>query len=196
MLKDKFHDRVQKLVTPWVRFLDRKGIAPDHLTLAGAAMNLIVGMVYASGNLIAAGLLLIVAGLGDALDGPLARITGKTSRFGAFLDSTVDRYSDVLIFGGIAVFFASTDQIGWLLIVLGILMGSFITSYAKARAENLIERCQIGFFERAERIVILAAGSLIPPLFPFALWVLLIGTNWTAIQRILYTRKALSGSGS
>ena len=114
--------------------------------------------------------------------------------FGAFLDSTVDRYSNFFVFDGVALHFAKTDQYGWFFIVMGIIMGAFVTSYAKARAESLIKRCNIGLFERAERIISLAIGSLFAILLPAILWVLFIGTNATAIHRILYTRKSLLSS--
>jgi CDP-diacylglycerol--glycerol-3-phosphate 3-phosphatidyltransferase len=155
-------------------------------------LTFISGWIYSNGLIFIGGFVMLVAALGDMLDGPLARITGQTSRFGAFLDSTVDRYSDFFLFGGLILYFAGEGELGWVTILLGIIAGSFVTSYTKARSENLIEKCSVGIFERAERILILAAGSLIPPLLPIALWVLFIGTNFTAIQRILFTRKALA----
>ena len=134
---------------------------------------------------------MLAAALGDLLDGPLARVGNRTSKFGAFLDSTVDRYSDFFLFGGLALCFARQGQTSELLLTLGIILGSFIISYAKARAENLIEDCSVGIFERAERVIVLAVGTIFWPLLPLTLWILLLGTHATALQRIVYTYKSL-----
>ncbi len=191
MLRKTFYPKLESLINRMASFLNEKGFSPNQLTLAGLALNFVAGWIYASGWIFLGGVMLILAGFGDMLDGALARLSGRTSRFGAFLDSTVDRYSDLFIFGGLALHFAKEAQGGWLVICLGIIMGSFVTSYAKARAENLIEHCNVGVFERAERILTLAIGSLLPILLPLALWLLVIGTNATALQRIFYTRKML-----
>ena len=135
--------------------------------------------------------MILIAALGDLLDGPLARLTGKTSQFGAFLDSTVDRYSDFFLFSGIAYYFASEGSWGWFWVTLGVLLGAFLTSYAKARAENFLPNFSVGFLERAERIILLALGSILTPLFHFSLVILLIGTHATAFQRIWSVKKSL-----
>ncbi|HXV27488.1 MAG TPA: CDP-alcohol phosphatidyltransferase family protein [bacterium] len=192
MLRKTVYPKIEALLNRIVTFLNEKGFSPNQLTLAGLALNFVAGWVYASGSFFFGGIVLLLAGLGDLLDGPLARLSGRTSRFGAFLDSTVDRYSDLFIFGGLALHFAKEAQGGWLVICLGIILGSFVTSYAKTRAENLIENCSVGIFGRAERILTLAVGSIIPILMPFALWILLIGTNATALHRIFYVRKMLT----
>ncbi len=131
------------------------------------------------------------------LDGPLARHTGKSSKFGAFLDSTVDRYADCFLFGGLAIYYARVGEPIWTAVCLGIILGSFVTSYAKARAENLIDDCSVGIFERPERLIALgffsAFGGFVRPL---SLVILLIGTNATALHRILYTQSKLSPSSS
>ena len=142
------------------------------------------------------GLLLVIGSLGDLLDGPLARTTGQTSSFGAFLDSTVDRYSDFFVFGGVAFYFATEESWGWCLTSLGILLGAFATSYTKARGESLMKNCSVGFFERAERLILLLLGSFISPLLPWMLGILLVGTHATAFQRIFFVRKALKETGS
>lgn len=192
MLRKTLYPKLQSLIQYLCTFLNEKGITPNQLTLAGLALNFVAGWIYASGWIFLGGVMIIVAGAGDVLDGALARMSGRTSRFGAFFDSTVDRYSDLFIFGGLALHFAREGSMGWLVICLGIIMGSYVTSYTKARAENLIEHCNVGFFERPERVVFLAIGSALPTLLlPLMLWVLLIGTNATALQRIFYTRKML-----
>lgn len=192
MLRKLVYPKVEPILNKAAKLCAEKNFTPNQLTLAGALVNLFAGWIYASGVFFAAGLLVLIGALGDLLDGPLARFTRKTSRFGTFLDSTIDRYSDFFLFGGIAYYFASEASWGWFLVTLGILLGTFMTSYTKARAESLMPVFSAGFLERAERIIILAVGSLIPPLFHLSLVILLFGTHATAIQRIWYAKKSLS----
>ena len=194
MLRKAIYPKVEGLLTQTARLLDRRGISPNQLTLAGLSLNFLAGWIYASGGLFLGAVVVLIAALGDLLDGPLARMSGRVTKFGAFLDSTVDRYSDFFLFGGLALYFAERGRSDWFLLTLGIIMGSFITSYAKARAENFIENCGVGIFERAERVILLALGTLIPFLLPLVCWILFLGTNATAIHRILHTRKTLTGS--
>lgn len=192
MLRKAVYPKVESLLNKGAAFCSKKGITPNQLTLAGLGLNFLAGWIFSGGHFFLGGLVMLIAALGDLLDGPLARLTGKSSKFGAFLDSTVDRYSDFFLFGGLAVFFAWNGRYGWLLIVLGILLGGFVTSYTKARAENFIANCNVGVFERPERIIVLAAGTLFSFLMPLALLVLFFGTQFTALQRIFFTRKALA----
>lgn len=192
MLRETFYPRVEPLIGRVVALLVKQGISPNQLTFAGAALSLLTGILYAKGYLFLGGLFLLLSGLGDLLDGPLARATNKAGAFGAFLDSTMDRYSDFFIFGGIAIHFTREGDALWFVIALGVLLGSFVVSYSKARAENFIKDCGIGIFGRSERILLLAIGTLIAPLLKIILLVLFAGTHVTAIQRILHTKKALS----
>jgi phosphatidylglycerophosphate synthase len=192
MLRKLVYPKIEAWVNQAVDRLSSFGITPNQLTLAGAAVSLLTAIIYAKGFLFLGGIVLLAAGLGDMLDGPLARKTGKASSFGAFFDSTVDRYSDFFIFSGLAIFFAREGEIVWFLVSLGILLGAFVVSYAKARAENFIKDCGVGIFGRAERIVLLALGTLFAPVLKLILLALLIGTHVTAIQRILHTQKALT----
>lgn len=191
MLRKTLYPKVESIVNPLAEFLNEKGFTPNQLTLGGLVLNLVAGLLLASGAFFLGGLVLLAAALGDMLDGSLARVSKKETRFGAFLDSTVDRYSDFFIFGGLAVYFAKVGQSGFFLLMLGTILGSFVTSYTKARAENMIKHCSVGFFERAERIILIAVGTIIAPLLPFVLWVLFLGTNATAIHRIFYTKSLL-----
>lgn len=192
MLRKTVYPKVESLLGKIAGGLNRRGFSPNQLTLGGLALNFVAGWIYSGGHLFFGALFLILAALGDLLDGPLARISNRATKFGAFLDSTADRYCDFFVFGGLALHFAYSGQGGYLLLVMGIIAGSFVISYAKARAENLIPDCSVGVFERAERVIALALGTLISPLLPWALWILFLGTNATAIQRILYTKKILS----
>ena len=163
-----------------------------QLTLAGAALSLLTGVIYAKGYLFLGGVMLFVAGACDLLDGLLARTTGKTSSFGAFFDSVVDRYSDFFVFAGLAAYFVRNGEVFWFLVTLGIILGSFVVSYTKARSENFIKNCGVGMFGRSERILLLIASTLVTPLLKLVLLVLLVGTHTTAVQRILHTKKTLA----
>ena len=197
MLRKVLYPHLESLLNNTAKKLHTKGITPNQLTLAGLALNFVAGWIYASGAFFWGGIVLLLASLGDLLDGPLARTTGQASKFGAFLDSTIDRYSDLFLFGGVALYYAREGEGGWVVITLGIIAGSFVTSYTKARAENFIENCSVGFLERAERVILLALASLFPFLRTLILFFLFVGTNATAIQRILFVRKSLpSGPGS
>lgn len=199
-LRDSTHTMLRKIIYPHIETtlnniaskLHEKKFTPNQLTLTGLVINLISGCVFASGHFIWGGLIAIVASWGDMLDGPLARTSGKTSKFGAFFDSTLDRYSDFFIFGGIAAYYALIDERGYFFLVMGIIVGAFTTSYCRARAENFIESCAIGLFERTERLLVLAVGVFIPVTMPFILWFLFIGTNATTIYRIVHVYKKLN----
>ena len=191
MLRSLTYSKIEPVLNRAAGFLAEKKITPNQLTLAGLGISVLAGWAYSGGLFFLGLLLLIAAGAGDLFDGPLARRTGKTSRFGAFLDSTVDRYSDFFLFGGFAYYFAAEESWGLFLTSLGVIFGWFATSYAKARAESLIPSCPVGIFERPERMLLLGIGSLVPPILPWMLGILLVGTHATAIQRIVYVWKAL-----
>jgi len=196
MLRKTLYPKFEPLIHQVATNLIDHGITPNQLTLGGLVLNFLAGVIFAKGYLFLGTLILLGAALGDLLDGPVARISKNVTKFGAFLDSAVDRYSDFFIFGGISLYFIQKQQPFWGLISFGIILGAFVVSYAKARAENFIEDCEIGIFGRAERIVLLAIGTLfhfiLPFLLPLVLLTLFFGTHWTAIQRILYTRKSLT----
>ncbi|MDD5226272.1 MAG: CDP-alcohol phosphatidyltransferase family protein [Candidatus Omnitrophica bacterium] len=191
-LRETLYPKVAPIAEAIVAFLKAQGISPNQLTLAGAALSLLTGVIYAKGYLFLGGIALFIAGAADLLDGLLARTTGKTSPFGAFFDSVVDRYSDFFVFAGLAVLFVRTGEIFWFLVTLGIILGSVVVSYTKARAENFIKNCGVGIFGRSERVLLLIVGTLVTPLLKLILLVLLVGTHATAIQRILHTKKTLA----
>ena len=191
-LRETLYPKVAPIADAIVSFLKAQGISPNQLTLAGVALSLLTGVIYAKGYFFLGGIMLFVAGAADLLDGLLARTTGKTSSFGAFFDSVVDRYSDFFVFAGLATYFIRHEDVFWFFVSLGIILGSFVVGYAKARAENFIKNCGIGMFGRAERVLLLITGTLIAPLLKFVLLILLVGTHATAIQRILHTKKTLA----
>jgi len=191
-LRETLYPKVEPIANAIVSFLKAQGVSPNQLTLAGAVLSFLAGVIYAKGYLFLGGIVLFVAGAGDLLDGLLARTTGKTSSFGAFFDSAVDRYSDFFVFAGLATYFVGNGEVFWFFVSLGIILGSFAVSYTKARAENFIKDCGIGTFGRAERIFLLIVGTLVAPLLKLVLLVLLVGTHATALQRILHTKKTLA----
>jgi CDP-diacylglycerol--glycerol-3-phosphate 3-phosphatidyltransferase len=190
-LRETLYPKVEPVANAIVSFLKAQDISPDQLTLAGAALSLLTGVIYAKGYLFLGGIVLFAAGACDLLDGLLARTTGKISSFGAFLDSVVDRFSDFFVLAGLATYYICHGEVFWFLVALGIILGSFAVSYSKARAENFIKDCGVGKFGRAERVLLLIAGSLLTPLLKLVLLVLLVGTHATALQRVLHTRKTL-----
>ena len=132
------------------------------------------------------------------LDGEVARVTRSETEFGAFYDSVIDRYSDVIILQGLMVYYAREQMLGYVVLVGVVVMGAVLTSYTRARAESLISTCKVGFMERPERIVLLIIGALSGRM-EAVLWVLAVLGNWTVFDRIYYTwselpkRKAIKG---
>jgi CDP-diacylglycerol--glycerol-3-phosphate 3-phosphatidyltransferase len=143
----------------------------------------------------AGGLVALLASIFDVLDGRVARLRGRETKFGAFLDSTMDRYSDMLLYMGLLVLYARVDRTPHMVLVWVAAFGSFMTSYARARAESLIPRCSVGFLERPERLALLILGALANRM-PAALWVIAVFSNLTALQRIVYTYIELKKAGT
>ena len=175
--------RVRHGVEPVGRLLARTGLSPNALTALGCALNLGVGVVLGLGHLRAGGVLVLVVGAFDMLDGALARASGRASTFGAFFDSTLDRYSEAAVFMGLVAegAFRSDSQVVLLSYAAG--MGSLLVSYARARAEGLGLRGDVGWFQRPERIAVLGLGLALGLEVP-ALWARAVLTNHTALQRI------------
>ena len=170
-------------------------VSADVLTMTGLALTGVASAFFAASGgpgyaspavLKLGGAIALVAAVFDMLDGRVARARGRGTKFGAFLDSTMDRYSDMLLYMGLLILYARLDRTGLMVLVWVAAFGSFMTSYARARAESLIPRCPVGLMERPERIVLLIAGALFNKMVP-VLWVIAILSNLTAIQRIVYT---------
>ncbi len=173
------------------RVLQATHISPNMLTVIGFVLALVVAYVLASGQLLWGGVLMILAAVFDAFDGTLARVSNRTSRFGAFLDSTLDRYSESVIFLGLLIHYIQTDQQTEAILVVVALVGSLMVSYTRARAEGLGLDIKSGLLTRVERVLILIVG-LISGWMLVALWLLAILTNLTALQRI-YAAWRLTG---
>jgi soluble lytic murein transglycosylase len=184
----RYRDSIRVWSDPIGRLLFRLHLRPNHLTMLGLAVSLLSAAAFIAGQLRWGGVLLILAGLFDLLDGSLARVSGQVTPFGAFLDSVIDRYSDLVVLLGIVVLFAQTPHTRGALVAMAGLVGSVMVSYTKARAESIGVQCNVGFMERPERMICLVAGALLNLLEP-ALWTLAVLANLTALQRILFTRR-------
>ena len=158
--------------------------SPNSLSIAGFLITLFA-CYRLTFDLLTGGVLILVGALFDMFDGAVARTRNKTTLFGAFFDSVLDRYSDAFIFLAIAYSLGRTSNITGVILCLGTLLGSFMTSYSRARAEGLGEECKHGFMERPERIILVSLGAISGFIIP-TLWVLVVLTNFTAVQRIYY----------
>jgi len=192
MLSDVVRKYSRIFLEPLARFISRTGISPNVITVTGFLLMAGVAFVLARGYLVWGGLLIIAAALFDAIDGTLARMMGRTSRFGAFLDSTLDRFSEAIIFLGLFIYLIGQDQKIELILIYATVVGSMMVSYARARAEGIGVPLKDGLFTRFERIFILVVGLLFNQL-TLALWVLAIFTNLTAIQRMYLVWRITGG---
>ena len=158
--------------------------SPNSLSITGFLITLFA-CYRLSFDLLSGGILILVGALFDMLDGAVARTQNKMTRFGAFLDSVLDRYSDAFIFFAIAYNLWSNSNITGVIMCLGTLLASFMVSYSRARAEGIGEDCKYGIMERPERIILISLGAISGLIIP-ALWVLVVLTNFTVMQRIYY----------
>jgi CDP-diacylglycerol---glycerol-3-phosphate 3-phosphatidyltransferase len=186
---EAFARPIEGLVRAFARF------NPDVLTITGLALNGVACAFFAFAGgkdytyphmLRVGGVVALLASLFDMLDGRVARLRGRPTTFGAFLDSTMDRYSDMVLYLGLLVLYARLDKTPDMVLVWVAAFGGFMTSYARARAESLIPKCTVGLLERPERIVLIVVGALANRMTA-VLWIVAILSNVTALQRIVYT---------
>lgn len=168
-------------------FFNRLGVHPNTMTLLGLFGNTLGAVLLATGHITWGGIVILLMGPIDALDGTMARLRGEPSNFGAFVDSVTDRYSELAILGGLMVFYAL--QLNWVavLLIYFAAAGSVLVSYTKARAESLGFEAKVGILTRVERFLVLAP-CLIFNIPMVALWILAVLTNVTAVQRIWHVR--------
>ena len=182
-----------RITNPIVGILSKSRITPNALTLINLALNIVAAYVIATEHFLLGGVLVLVSGLFDLLDGALARLTKQTTKFGAILDSTVDRISEAAILCGLLIWYIPQGASLEIVLVFAVLIGSFLVSYIRARAEGLGLQCQVGLFTRAERVIVLAIGLLINQIFIHsifvALCVLAVFVFITVIQRLVYLWK-------
>lgn len=180
-------------------FLENANVHPHVVTAFGFFFSVITAWLFWKGYMFLGGITLILSGACDVLDGRLARNTNRTSRFGAVLDSTVDRYSEIFVFMGLAAFFHSASMSAIIILAMA---GSLLTSYVRARAEGLGLECKIGLMQRPERVTFIAVGAIIgalfdlvfgtqQPLLKLAILGIAVLGNITVIQRVLHVREQL-----
>ena len=178
---------VGKNLDVWIRrlfpFLFWARLDPNSLTVAGALVSTGAAALFAAGSPRAAGITILAGGFFDLVDGVVARHRGIATRFGAFLDSTLDRWTDVVLLSGVSVYFARVGEPENVALAGFALATTVLVSYSKARAELVLEHFEVGLMERAERVVVLAAGAILG-LLVLALWIIAAGSAITAGQRI------------
>jgi phosphatidylglycerophosphate synthase len=188
MFTTRFEAWVRRRAEALMSALGRVPVTPNQITVVGVALTFVAAVLAAFGYLRWAGVVLIFAGTFDILDGALARSSGRSYPYGAFLDSTLDRYSEGAIYIGLAAYFASMAgplQRWLLLATVAALAGSFLVSYVRARAQSLGFTCESGLFARPERVVVTVVGLIFGgPVLYVVVFLLAILTNLTALQRI------------
>ena len=192
LIVSQLQSGVRRTLRPLARLFIRFGWRPDWLTMLGLFFNVVATAAFAMGELRWGAAIMLVAGLCDVLDGQVAREGRSESKFGALLDSTTDRYSEIFLYFGIGAYLVRGGE--WILsgILFFALSGSLMVSYVRARAEGLGQDCKIGFMQRPERLVALAAGGLVGHEgLAFVLVLLAVTTNYTVIERLAYIRNRL-----
>ena len=195
MLNAKIRGIWDKGMKPVGGFIGRSGVTPNQITLLGVVVQAVVSYLIVSDRLAEAGFVLIAAALLDAVDGAVAKARGLTTKFGAFLDSTMDRLSDALVFLPIAWLYlaeptaARADQQWVAALALVTLVLSFLVSYARARAEGLGFDCNVGLIERAERLIIMILALVFNDLLPAGLVLLALASLITLVQRMAHVHK-------
>ncbi len=186
MVTNKIGSAGNYLLTAIVRAFAASHINPNALTVIGFVMNLLAAYLFAYGYFRWAGGTIILAGLFDMLDGRVARLSNRVTPFGGFFDSVLDRYSDLCLMIGLLVFYGRINRFWYVTLVAIVMIGSVMVSYARARAENLIPTCRVGFLERPERTVLLIIGAMFDRMAP-VLWVIAVLSTLTVIHRMVYT---------
>lgn len=186
MLSNYFGHSLDK---PLSAIAGRLKVNPNIITVLGFLVTTAAAVILPQ-NMKLGGIIILCGGFFDMLDGVIARVNGRTTDFGAFLDSVLDRYSDSFLLLGFFWYFFKAGLISGMLLSLGSMVGALIISYAKARAEGLGKNCHTGLMERPERIILMAFGALTGWVLP-VMWVMLVFTHFTVIQRIYYVRKLM-----
>jgi len=190
MLSQWLRDKTRKSVEALAHQVGKTGLSPNALTVLGFLLNTLVAYVLAQGHFLAGGILFIFASLFDTVDGAVARTMGKTSPFGAFLDSTLDRFSEAVVYLGILLYYLREGNRTAIILIYIAIIGSIMVSYTRARAEGLGVECRAGFFTRFERLALLSLG-LITGYVLIVLALLAVFSNLTALQRMYIVWKAL-----
>lgn len=213
LISQKNRDRYLRFIAPVGNLLARLKFHPNVITLVGLVLSAVAGWIYSTGAFFWAAWVLVLAGSCDVLDGQLARLTGRSTSFGAFFDSTMDRFGEIMVFLGLAWYFAGGAS-GWsgavpempqtqspvsVVLILLAASGSMMVSYTRARAEALGLECKVGWMQRPERLTLLVIGSLLAGLpvvgltiMKLTFLVLALTANFTAVQRVMHVRTQLA----
>ncbi len=187
-LTDYLRRQFKGLLDPIAAFLNHLGLMPNTVTILGLVGNTIGAVLLALGYMTPGGILILLMGPVDALDGAMARLRGEATEFGAFVDSITDRYSELVIFGGLLFYYLQQGDTLYAMLAYLSAAGSVLVSYARARAQSLGHETKVGLLTRMERYLILSP-ALVFNLPKVALWVLAIFANLTALQRIWDVRQ-------
>jgi CDP-diacylglycerol---glycerol-3-phosphate 3-phosphatidyltransferase len=175
-----------RIINGIVSALALSRVHPNVLTFLGLVINIWAAWLFAAGSFKYGGVVLIGAGLFDMVDGRVARSTNQVTRFGGFFDSVLDRYSDLGVLVGLLVYYASINRYFYVVLTAIVMTGTVMVSYSRARAENTIPKCKVGFLERPERVVLIIIGALFNRMAQ-VLWVSAVLSNITVLARMIYT---------
>lgn len=197
ILPDGLRTWFLKAITPIVDYFIARNLNPNWFTTVGFILSVGTTYLFAVGDLRLAGVFVLLAGVFDVIDGRVARATNRVTKFGALYDSTLDRYSEVFMFFGLAYFFVNIDPYAlWRPVAVAVALGgSMMVSYIRARAEGLNLECKVGLMQRPERVVSLGVGAIIS--LEVLTWVIIgiaILANFTAIQRLYHIWAVENGS--
>ena len=190
MISDRIGHRLDPYLYNLFKKIFRERGNPNLFTLLGLFATLVASFLILKGFWVGAGLLIILSGLFDLFDGVVARKLGKVTTFGAFLDSVLDRYSDLFLLLALLIYYLQKGGLNLVILTSFVSIGTALIPYTRARAEALQIPCNIGLMERAERIILLSAGALFGWM-ELMLWVLAILTHFTVVQRIYHVWKKL-----
>ncbi len=190
MIGNKIGHRLDPFLFKIVLKVFGRYISPNIFTLIGFLINLIASYLVLTGRWFLAGLMIILSGLFDLFDGVAARNLNKVTNFGAFLDSVLDRYSDLLLLMGFIIYYLKLEEPGLVILTSIVSIGTILISYIRARAEALNVPCKVGLMERAERIILISIGTLFSIMEPI-LWIMAGLTHLTVLQRIYYVWRKL-----
>ena len=173
------------------KLLAKMGLSPNVLTALGLMLALVVAWILSTGHFFLGGFLVLLSGAFDLLDGAVARASGRSTRFGALLDSTFDRFSEAALFLGLLAYYANQGSYQELVLVGAALVGSMMTSYVRARAEGLGLTCEVGIFTRPERVIVLAIGLILNQML-VVLWIIAVLANLIAWQRLFHVWRQIA----
>ena len=189
-IREFFGLQLRRGFVPMLSALRWLKVTPNQVTIAGTALNVAAAALLATDHLIYAGIVFLVAGCFDMLDGALARLAQKVTPFGAFLDSTLDRLSEGVMFAAIAYVLAVDGHSVDVALVVLALLGSVLVSYTRARAESLGLECKVGLMSRPERVILIALGLFFNVL-SYVIYIMLALTAFTVVQRVVHTYRQL-----